>query len=315
MSTLEFEKTILEVEEKLKKLYQADSSDEHIKSEIIRLEEKLKNKTKEAYKKLSPMQKVSIARHESRPQTLDYIKNLISDFVPLSGDRLFGDDPAIIGGLGKFNGQTVMIIGHERGHTTAERLKHNFGMAKPEGYRKSIRLMKLAEKFNFPVITFIDTSGAYPGMEGEERGQGKAIADSMMTSLQLKVPIYTVVIGEGGSGGAIALGCANVILMLEYAIYSVISPEGCASILFKDSSKAPQAAGMLKLTAHDLKKFKLIDEIIPEPFGGAHRNKTEVIDAVGQALIRYMNLFQNKTSDYILKHRKEKFLKMTRLSE
>ena len=254
-----------------------------------------------------------VARHESRPQTSDYIAGLIQDFVPLSGDRNFADDKAIIGGMGRFNGRTVMVIGHERGKDTQSRLEHNFGMAKPEGYRKAIRLMKMADHFKIPVLTFVDTAGAFPGMEGEERGQAEAIASAMESSFGLTVPVIATIIGEGGSGGAIAIATGNTVLMLEHSIYSVISPEGCASILWKDAKKASTAAETLHLTAQDLFKFKVVDEIIEEPLGGAHRHVRETVEAVGKVIDRYLATFDNMPPEIIKKQRQDKFLAMTRM--
>ena len=314
MKTLEFEKNIREVEEKIEGLRHLAPTDEmNIVDEIKRLEAKLKKQMETVYKKLTPWQKTQVARHEDRPHALDYIKTLITDWTPLRGDHCFGDDEAIVGGIGRFNGRTVMVIGQEKGHDTQSRLKHNFGMAKPEGYRKAIRLMQLADHFGIPVLTFVDTAGAFPGLEGEERGQAEAIAKAMDVSLGLTVPIIATVIGEGGSGGAIAIATANTVLMLENAIYSVISPEGCASILWKDSAKAPIAAETLHLTAQDLLKLKVIDEIIEEPLGGAHREPKEAIEAVGRTIDRYLSTFDNMPPEIIKKQRQDKFMGMTRL--
>ncbi len=314
MKALDFEKNIVEVEEKIDALrHLTDSSELNIADEVKRLEDKLQKQMESTYKKLTPWQKVQVARHESRPQTSDYIDGLIQDFVPLAGDRNFADDKAIIGGIGRFNGRTVMVIGHERGKDTQSRLEHNFGMAKPEGYRKAIRLMKLADHFKMPVLTFVDTAGAFPGMEGEERGQAEAIASAMDASFGLTVPVIATIIGEGGSGGAIAIATGNTVLMLENSIYSVISPEGCASILWKDAKKASTAAETLHLTAADLFKLKVIDEIIEEPLGGAHRHPAETIEAVGKAIDRYLTTFDNMPPEIIKKQRQDKFLAMTRL--
>ncbi len=314
MTTLDFEKSIQEVEEKINALRHLTSSTEiNISDELRRLEEKLVRLTETAYKKLTPWQKVQVARHENRPQTSDYIQGLIQDFVPLRGDRAFGEDRAILGGIGRFNNQTVVILGQERGRDTQSRLEHNFGMAKPEGYRKAIRLMRMAEHFKVPILTFVDTSGAFPGMESEARGQAEAIAQAMNTSFGLSVPIISTIIGEGGSGGAVGIATGNIILMLEHSIYSVISPEGCASILWKDATKAPLAAQTLHLTAQDLYHLKVIDEIIPEHLGGAHRHKEETIQAVGNALARYLGSFDNMPPEIIKKQRQDKFENMTRL--
>lgn len=313
MKSLDFEKTIQEVEEKIIALHDITSTDEiDVAEELRRLETKLKKQIDLAYKKLTPWQKTQVARHEDRPHTSDYIQNLMSDFVELRGDRCFADDRAIIGGIANFNGRTVMVIGQEKGHDTPSRLEHNFGMAKPEGYRKAVRLMKMAEHFGFPILTFVDTAGAFPGVDGESRGQAEAIAHAMDVSLELTVPIISTIIGEGGSGGAVALATANTILMLENSIYSVISPEGCASILWKDAAKAEQAAGALCLTAQDLLRFGLIDEVIPEPVGGAHRHPVETIEEVGKVINRYLDTFDNMPPAIIKKHRQDKFLAMTK---
>lgn len=314
MKTLEFEKNIREVEEKINALRHLPSTDGmNIADELKRLEAKLQKQIDQTYKNLTPWQKTQVARHENRPHMHDYVKGLIHDFVPLSGDRVYGEDKAIIGGIGCFNERTVMVIGQEKGHDTKSRLEHNFGMAKPEGYRKAIRLMKMADRFKIPVLTFVDTSGAFPGSEGESRGQAEAIAEAMEASFGLTVPIIATVIGEGGSGGAIAIATANTILMLENSVYSVISPEGCASILWKDASKAEKAAETLRLTAQDLLRLKLIDEVIAEPSGGAHRGKKETIAAVGAAIDRYLSTFDNMPPEIIKKHRQDKFMEMTRL--
>ena len=301
MYYLDFEENIREVDEKLA---QPDLTE----AEKKRLESKLKRLVANAYKRLTPWQKTLVARHEDRPHTSDYIRLLITDFVPLCGDRAFGEDSAVIGGLGKFQDQTVMVIGTEKGSDTATRLKHNFGMARPEGYRKAIRLMKLAEQFGFPVITFVDTAGAFPGVDAEARGQGQAIAAAIEASLDLRVPIIATIIGEGGSGGALALAVGNKVLMLENAIYSVISPEGCASILWKDFKFAKQATRALKMTAKDLLNLGVIDEIIPEPVGAAHRNPDETIAGVGKAIEKALAELKSMDGDELILHRQEKFL-------
>jgi acetyl-CoA carboxylase carboxyl transferase subunit alpha len=246
--------------------------------------------------------------HADRPHALDYIATLITDFVALAGDRKFAEDEAVVGGIGRFNGQPVMVIGQEKGSDTASRLKHNFGMAKPEGYRKAVRLMEMADRFGLPVITFVDTSGAYPGVDAEERGQAEAIARSTECCLNLGVPIVAVIIGEGGSGGAIAIATGNSVLMLEHAIYSVISPEGAASILWRDPARSKDAAVALKITAQDLKKFGVIDEIIPEPMGGAHRNPEATMKSVGEFITRNLNTFQGQSAAEIKTQRRDKFL-------
>ena len=311
MKTLDFEKTIGEVEEKIENLrHLTQPSDIDIDAEFTRLQTKLKKHMEMAYLHLTPWQKTQVARHEDRPHTVDYIRLLIEDFVELKGDRCFGEDQAIIGGIGRFNGQTVMILGQEKGNDTATRVQHNFGMAKPEGYRKAIRLMKMAEHFKLPILTFIDTAGAFPGIEGEERGQAIAIAEAMNESFNLTVPLIATIIGEGGSGGAIALATANVVLMLEHSIYSVISPEGCAAILYKDASKAEQAATNLHLTAQDLLKFGIIDEVIPEPLGGAQRHTKEVINAVGECIQKHLDSLLKLSPEECRSSRQNKFLKM-----
>lgn len=303
MHYLDFEEHIAQVD---KKLTQEGLS----ASEQKRLQSKLKRLVHLAYHRLTPWQRTQIARHEDRPHTSDYIKVLFPDFEQLSGDRAFGEDQAIIGGLAHFNGQTVMVMGQEKGNDTQTRIQHNFGMPCPEGYRKAIRLMKLAEKFQFPVLTFVDTPGAFPGVEAEARGQGQAISECIATGLNLKVPVISTIIGEGGSGGALALATGNKILMLENAIYSVISPEGCASILWKDFKFAKQATRVLKLTAKDLEKFKLIDKIIPEPEGGAHRFPKETISALKTELIQCLDELKKLSPDELVLTRHEKFLKM-----
>lgn len=303
MHYLDFEENIRQVDGKL-------AEPNLPESEVKRLNNKLKRFIERAYQRLTPWQKTQIARHEDRPHTLDYIHELMPDFFELSGDKTFGDDKAIVAGLAHFQNKTVMVIGHEKGNSTETRLKHNFGMARPEGYRKAIRLMKLAEQFNFPVITFIDTAGAFPGVDAEARGQGQAIAQCIATQAGLKVPVIAVVIGEGGSGGALALAVGNKVLMLENAIYSVISPEGCASILWKDFKYAKQASRVLKMTAKDLLRFHIIDEIIPEPLGGAHRFKKETFQAVEKAITRALDEFQTLNGDALVLQRQNKFLQM-----
>ena len=316
MQYLDFEQTLMEVEAKIDAL-KASQTQRGIntEAEMERLTQKRLRVMKEAYKNLTPWQKACLARHENRPHTVDYIREIMTDFCPLSGDRLFAEDRAIVGGLAKFNGQTVMVIGHEKGHDTESRLMHNFGMAKPEGYRKAMRLMRLAEQYQIPVITLVDTAGAYPGMDAEERGQGGAIAASIETGLNIKVPVISCIIGEGGSGGAIALATGNAILMLQNAIYSVISPEGCASILWKDFTYAPKAAEILHLTADDLLKFKLIDAVIPEPIGGAHRFPKETMKAVAEAIQKQLDKLKEIAPDDLVRARHDKFIKMTRSLE
>lgn len=314
MQYLDFEQDLADLDARIEELKKNNTQRGiDISKELERIVAKKEKALKEAYKNLTAWQKSNVARHENRPHTLDYIKALIKDFTVLSGDRAFADDHAIIGGIGKLGSQTVMIIGHEKGNDTESRLYHNFGMAKPEGYRKAIRLMKLAEQFNIPVITLVDTAGAFPGLEGEERGQGQAIASCTDTCLNLKVPLISVIIGEGGSGGAIALAAGNAVLMLSNSVYSVISPEGCASILWKDFKYAPKAAEILHLTAQDLLKLGVIDEIIEEPLGGAHRYPTETLLNVQEVLEKYLAKFKGMTASDLLHHRSEKFIQMTRL--
>lgn len=312
---LEFEKPIAELESKIEGLRHLTSAEDgvSIAEEISRLQKKLEKQINQLYSKLSPWQKTLVARHPNRPHCLDYIEGLITDFVLLAGDRLFGEDEAIVGGIGRFQGFSVMVIGQEKGHDIETRLKHSFGMAKPEGYRKAIRLMKMADRFGLPIITFVDTSGAFPGIEGEERGQAEAIASCIDQSFAVRVPLITCVIGEGGSGGAIAIATANRILMLENSIYSVISPEGCASILWRDGAQAKKAAEALHLTAEDLKKLDVIDEIIPEPAGGAHRAKQEAVAAVGDVIFKYLKDLMKMDREKVKLDRQEKFIKMTRL--
>lgn len=315
MQYLDFEQTLMEVDAKIEALKVSQSQRGiDVVSEMERLTTKRIKVMKQAYKNLNPWQKTCVARHEDRPHAMDYIKTVFTDFFPLAGDRAFAEDRAIVGGFAKLNGQTVMVIGHEKGHDTESRLAHNFGMARPEGYRKAIRLMKLAEQFGVPVITLVDTAGAYPGMDAEERGQGQAIATCTEACLDLRVPIVSCIIGEGGSGGAIALAAANSILMLENSIYSVISPEGCASILWKDFKYANRAAEILHLTAHDLLKLKLIDEVIAEPIGGAHHFPQETMAAVASALEAHLKKWAETSPDDIVRVRHEKFLAMTKLT-
>src|ERR1700761_5175907 len=285
MQTLEFEKSVSELEAKIDELrHVTDGERVNIADEIARLQEKVDKQLRGIYGRLTPAQKVQVARHPERPHCLDYIRALVEDFTPLAGDRAFAEDQAIIGGLGRFMGQACVIIGQERGHDTESRIKHNFGMAKPEGYRKAMRLMNLADRFRLPVITFVDTAGAFPGVDAEARGQAEAIARSIETCLSVGVPLIACVIGEGGSGGAIAIAAGDRVLMLEHSIYSVISPEGCASILWRNAANAADAAAALRLTAKDLLQLGVIDEIIAEPLGGAHRKPAEIITAVGEAL-------------------------------
>ena len=311
---IEFEKPIAELESKLTEL-QALSNGENavsISEEITRLQQKAHQILADTYAKLTPWQKTQVARHPERPHTLDFIKALIDDFVPLAGDRYFAEDEAIVGGVGEFANRTVMVIGHEKGSDTDSRIKHNFGMARPEGYRKAVRLMEMADRFSLPVLTMIDTAGAYPGIGAEERGQAEAIARSTDCCLAVGVPIIAVVIGEGGSGGAVAIATANRILMLEHAIYTVASPEAAASILWRDSARAIDAATNMKITAQDLLQLKVIDTIIPEPIGGAHRDREHTISAVGEALSTALGEFDGKSPAEIRRHRHDRFLDIGR---
>lgn len=313
MSRLEFEKPVLELEEKIAELHRVSGdSDVDIVDEIGRMETKAARLLNQLYGKLTPQQKVQVARHQDRPHFCDYIDGFIEDFTPLAGDRYFGEDAALPGGLGRFRGQSCVIMGQEKGNDTESRIKHNFGMARPEGYRKAQRLMNMAEQFQLPIITLVDTAGAYPGLGAEERGQAEAIAKSIETCLRVKVPIITVIIGEGGSGGAIAIATADRIFMLEHSIYSVISPEGCASILWRSADYASDAAAALKLTAQDLYQLKLIDGIIAEPVGGAHRHKKETIHNVAETIDKALKSMMPWDGDKLIAAREEKFLKMSR---
>ena len=310
---LDFEKTIVEVEAKIESLkLLAQEEDVDISSELNRLQEKLNRQLRISYSNLSPWQKAQVARHPDRPHGLDYVHSLIEDFVPLAGDRNFVDDATIIGGIGRFKGISVVVIGQEKGHDLESRIKYNFGMAKPEGYRKAQRLMDMADKFNLPVISMVDTDGAYPGVEAEARGQAEAIASSIEKCFQIKSPIVATVIGMGGSGGAIAIAAANRILMLENSIYSVISPEACSSILWRSTDKVKDAAEALRFTAQDLKHFGVIDEIIKEPLGGAHRDRKATIDAVGNAILRNLKELLPMNGEDLRRERTAKFLAMGR---
>ena len=309
MSQLDFEKPVIELESKIAELRNVESdSDVDIAAEISRMEKKVDKLLNQTYQKLTPVQKVQVARHQNRPHYLDYIDGMIDDYMPLAGDRCFGDDDALLGGIGRFNGQSVVIMGQERGNDTESRIKHNFGMARPEGYRKAQRLMKMAEQFQIPIITLVDTAGAYPGLGAEERGQAEAIAKSIETCLNIKVPVISVVIGEGGSGGAIAIAAADKIFMLENSIYSIISPEGCASILWRDGKFSGEAASALKITAQDILNLKLIDGIIKEPIGGAHRMKEKTIANVAKQIATSLNQLSGWDADKLIKSRRKKFL-------
>ncbi len=307
---LDFEAPLAELEGKIAELRTLASGDKavSIADEVRGLEKKAAKLLQDLYVNLDPWQKAQVARHPERPHALDYIGQLITEYTPLAGDRKFAEDFAVVGGLGRFQGQPVMVIGQEKGNDTTSRLKRNFGMARPEGYRKAVRLMEMADRFGLPVISFVDTAGAYPGIDAEERGQAEAIARSTDCCLALGVPTVSVVIGEGGSGGAIAIATANVVLMLEHAIYSVISPEGAASILWRDAARAKDAAAAMKITAQDLKKLGVIDEIVPEPRGGAHRGASEAIAATGDAIARALASLEGVSGDVLRTQRREKFL-------
>nr|WP_295370544.1 acetyl-CoA carboxylase carboxyltransferase subunit alpha [uncultured Sphingosinicella sp.] len=306
---LDFEKPLAELDARVAELRQtAAVGSINIDSEIDKLEAKADRMLRETYARLTPWQKTQVARHPERPHFKDYVAGLIEDFMPLAGDRNFGEDQAIVGGLGKLDGRKILLIGHEKGDDTASRLKHNFGMAKPEGYRKAIRLMQLADRFGLPVVTLVDTPGAFPGVQAEERGQAEAIARSTEQCLALTVPIVTAVVGEGGSGGAIALAAANRVLMLEHSVYAVISPEGCASILWRTADRAADAAEAMRVTAADLKQLGVIDRVVPEPVGGAHRMPGEAVRILGSAISEELQRFAAKTGEEIRRERRAKFL-------
>ncbi|MGE0351829.1 MAG: acetyl-CoA carboxylase carboxyltransferase subunit alpha [Gemmatimonadales bacterium] len=314
--TLEFEKPLLELEKQIEELKRIGAERQiDVSQELESLEKRLGTHRAEIYRTLTPMQRVMVARHPRRPYTLDYLSTIFTDFIELHGDRLYRDDPAIVGGWARLDGQSVMVIGHQKGRDTKDNLKRNFGMAHPEGYRKALRLMHLAAKFNAPVITLIDTPGAYPGLGAEERGQSEALARNILEMASLPTPIVAVVIGEGGSGGALALGVADRILMLENSVYSVISPEGCAAILWKDAAQRERAAEALKLTAQDLIDLKVIDEIIPEPVGGAHVDPDATGEAVRTALITHMNDLRKVKAEKLVRRRAEKFAGMGMVQE
>lgn len=311
ISYLEFEKPVAALEARIAELREtAQSGDIDIASEIRRLESKSSELLASTYRALTPWQKTQVARHPARPHFRNYVENIFTDFMPLGGDRLFGEDQAIIGGFAKLSGRRVMLIGHEKGNDTQSRLRHNFGMGKPEGYRKAVRLMEMASRFGLPVVTLVDTSGAFPGVEAEERGQAEAIARSTEACLALGVPMVATIVGEGGSGGAVALASAERVLMFEHAVYSVISPEGCASILWRTSEKAADAAEAMKVTAQDLLALGVIDRIVPEPMGGAHRDPVAASATLGKAIAEELDALSGKSADELRRLRAERFLQI-----
>ncbi|MDE2514067.1 MAG: acetyl-CoA carboxylase carboxyltransferase subunit alpha [Alphaproteobacteria bacterium] len=308
---LDFEQPLADLEGKIEELrHISDGGDLNIAEEVARLEAKVEKFLRQTYAKLTPWQKVQIARHPDRPHGNDYLKRLVTDFTPLAGDRTFAEDRAIVGGLGRFRGRSVVAIAHEKGADTEARVRHNFGMARPEGYRKARRLMELANRFKLPVLTFVDTAGAYPGVDAEARGQAEAIARAIEAGLELQVPLVATIIGEGGSGGAIALATGNVVLMLEHAVYSVISPEGCASILWRSAENAQEAAEALRLTAQDLLRLGVIDAVVPEPLGGAHRAHEATIAAAGDAIEKALLPLLKLDGPSLRAARRAKFLQM-----
>jgi acetyl-CoA carboxylase carboxyl transferase subunit alpha len=314
-SFLDFEKPIAELQARIDELRDTGAEGAiDISAEIAKLQAKSDKQLKDTFARLTPWQKTQVARHPERPHFRHYVAGLFDEFVPLAGDRAFGDDQAILGGFATFRGQRVMVLGHEKGDDTASRLRHNFGMGKPEGYRKAIRLMELADRFGLPVVTLVDTSGAFPGIQAEERGQAEAIARSTEACLALGVPLIASIVGEGGSGGAIALASGNRVLMFEHAVYSVISPEGCASILWRTADRAPDAAEAMKVTAQDLKALGVIDAVVPEPLGGAHRDAAGAIRALGDSIERVLGDLAPLSPAALRQDRRDKFLRMGRLS-
>lgn len=314
-SFLDFEKPIAELQGRIDELRETAAEGElDIDAEVARIQAKSDKLLRETYARLTPWQKTQVARHPERPHFRHYVAALVEDFMPLGGDRAFADDQAIIGGLGRFRGRRVMVIGHEKGDDTASRLRHNFGMGKPEGYRKAIRLMQLADRFGLPVLTLVDTSGAFPGVQAEERGQAEAIARATEACLNLRVPLIASILGEGGSGGAVALASGNTVLMMEHAVYSVISPEGCASILWRTADKAADAAEAMKVTAQDLMALGVIDRVVPEPLGGAHRDPAAAITSLGDAIEAALAELEGQAADALRKSRRAKFLKMGRVA-
>ncbi len=313
-SFLDFEKPIAELQGRIDELRDtAAEGSVDLAADIARLQAKSDKLLKDTFARLTPWQKTQVARHPERPHFKDYVAALFEEFVPLAGDRAFGDDQAILGGFATFRGRKIMVLGHEKGDDTASRLRHNFGMGKPEGYRKAIRLVELANRFGLPIVTLVDTSGAFPGIQAEERGQAEAIARSTEACLNAGVPIVAAIVGEGGSGGAVALAAGNRVLMFEHAVYSVISPEGCASILWRTADKAPEAAEAMRITAQDLKAFGVIDDIVAEPLGGAHRDRVAAIEALGDALSSALDDLMTLAPADLRKDRQAKFLKMGRL--
>jgi len=312
VATLDFEKPALEIEAKIAELKSLSNGEKDLRADIASLEAKAARLLDQAYGRLDAWQKTQVARHPERPHALDYVGHMVTDFTPLAGDRLYSEDAAMVAGLGRIDGRAVAILGQEKGADMDTRLRHNFGMARPEGYRKAQRLMRLAERFSLPVVTLVDTAGAYPGIGAEERGQAEAIAKSIETCLDIRVPLVSLIIGEGGSGGAIAIAAANQVFMLEHSVYSVISPEGCASILWRDGSFAKDAAGALRLTAQDLQSFKLIDGIIAEPKGGAHRHREEVMGTAKGVITQALASYDGQDGSTIRQARRDKFLAMGR---
>ena len=313
---LDFEQPIAELEAKIDELrYVGDDSEININEEVARLKDKSESLTKSIFAKLSPWQVARVARHESRPYTQDYLDIIAPDFQELHGDRMYADDPAIVGGIGRIDGRAVMFIGHQKGRDTKERVRRNYGMPKPEGYRKAQRLMRMAEKFSLPIVTLIDTPGAYPGVGAEERGQSEAIASSLYLMAGLKTPIISLVIGEGGSGGALAIGVGDKLLMLQYSIYSVISPEGCATILWKSAEKAEDAAEAMRITAAHLNDFGLVDEVLPEPLGGAHRSPKAMAEVIRNALLSSLDELTQLSTDELLEHRQKRLASFGQFKE
>ncbi len=316
MKFLDFERPIAELEAKIEELrFVGDDSEVNINEEVARLKEKSRSLTKSIFGKLSAWQVARVARHEARPYTQDYLRMIAPDFQELHGDRMYADDPAIVGGVCRIDGKAIMLIGHQKGRDTKERVRRNYGMPKPEGYRKAQRLMRMAEKFSLPIVTFIDTPGAYPGVGAEERGQSGAIAESLFMMCGLKTPIINMVIGEGGSGGALAIGVGDKLLMLQYSIYSVISPEGCASILWKSADKAEDAAEAMRITAANLSEYGLVDEILQEPLGGAHRNPEEMAEVIRNAILQSLDELAQLSIEQLLEKRQQRLASFGQFKE